>query len=145
LAKQVDQRYASAKTLIGELKKLQHSESRAFVQNKIRSSNTYSNLMPLAVGSLMVLVMALWYLHKKLEPDAPGIACHALSSAQLNERDQLLEIADLHEAVGRVNYPTGANALDAYRKALQVDPCSQIAMDALERLSTMENLSIHEQ
>ncbi len=47
----------------------------------------------------------------------------------------LLEVAEAHFAVGRLNTPPGSNAYEAYEMVLEIDPGNQKALDGLKRLN----------
>ncbi|MEE9320358.1 MAG: serine/threonine-protein kinase [Granulosicoccus sp.] len=73
-------------------------------------------------------------------PDAAE-ASDVPSGRELSESDQqrlerLLSIAEIHEAVGRITEPPGANAFEAYSLALELDPDNQAVRNALTRLLT---------
>ena len=59
-----------------------------------------------------------------------------LTPQQIQKIESLLEIADLHELVGRIDAPPGANAVDAYRQVLAIDPNNKEASDALARIDS---------
>lgn len=71
-------------------------------------------------------------------PDAAE-ASDLSSGRELSDGDQqrlerLLSIAEIHEAVGRITEPPGANAFEAYSLALEIDPDNQAVRNALARL-----------
>lgn len=55
-------------------------------------------------------------------PQVATTARRPLSAAEKNTIADLLEIAPLHFALGRVADPPGSNALDAYQRILAIDP-----------------------
>ncbi len=59
-----------------------------------------------------------------------------LNTADRERLDRLLNIAELHEAVGRITSPPGANAMEAYSLALELDPGNQVALSAMTRLQS---------
>ena len=64
--------------------------------------------------------------------DEAGYA--SLTEAELQRLQRLLDVAELHELVGRISDPPGANAIEAYSLALALDPGNAVARDALARL-----------
>ena len=64
--------------------------------------------------------------------DGAGYA--SLTEAELQRLQRLLDVAELHELVGRISDPPGANAIEAYSLALALDPGNAVARDALARL-----------
>jgi len=48
--------------------------------------------------------------------------------------DRLLAVAESHEAIGRLMEPPGANALEAYRMVLELDPSNATAREAVARI-----------
>ncbi|MCG6870513.1 MAG: serine/threonine protein kinase [Gammaproteobacteria bacterium] len=50
--------------------------------------------------------------------------------------DRLLGIAEAHETVGRLTEPPGANALEAYRMVLELDPANLRAQEAIARIES---------
>jgi serine/threonine-protein kinase PpkA len=57
-----------------------------------------------------------------------------LSDSDQQRLERLLSIAEIHEAVGRITEPPGANAFEAYSLALELDPDNQAIRSALARL-----------
>ncbi|MBX2880027.1 MAG: serine/threonine protein kinase [Granulosicoccus sp.] len=139
LAKNPDDRYQSAACLISDIKQRSLSETNqgSDIEKKNSRETAISSHMPLAVGSLLVLITVLVYLPMS-SLQSQGHDCPALSDLEIKSRDELLDIALLHEAVGRAVYPPGANAQDAYSMALRIDPCNKPAIKALERLAASE-------
>ena len=46
----------------------------------------------------------------------------------------MLEVADVHMMVGRLLSPPGSNALDEYKKILELNPYNRMAISGLEVL-----------
>ena len=57
-----------------------------------------------------------------------------LSLEQRSAVDAALEVAEVHMLVGRLLNPPGGNALDAYRKVLEMHPYNRQAIAGLEAL-----------
>jgi len=60
------------------------------------------------------------------------IIVNTLSPEQQNKVARLIEAADIHFLVGRINEPTGSNAYDAYQQVLKIDPNNKQAQLGLE-------------
>lgn len=141
LSKQLDDRHTNAKYLINDLKLLSERKGSQAALTSKQPQNNNPTLIPLASGSFFVLLISLWYMFTLPRQSSSDSHCNTITEQQTFSRDQLLEIAELHESVGRFNYPPGANALDAYRKILKIDPCNQQAINAIERLSAINAVS----
>ena len=149
LAKQPDKRYASAEQLMAELQKLapQHipfadltSKSDIHVTN-IQATRSKAEIPAIAVlgvafALLAILVGSLLFLQTQIDPQLPGeeLRCPQISQQQIKERDALIELASVHEAIGRLTRPPGANALEAYTLALEIDPCNSQILSAVGRI-----------
>lgn len=159
MAKDPDQRYADGFELIEDI------EQRYFQQNSGKPARSFGGKKKLPRMALwgsaatLALVVGAGYLivnkpgssqqpstnalaspNPFIIPDAAESAT-ALADRQLSNEDQarlerLLSIAEIHEAVGRITEPPGANAFEAYSLALELDPGNQAVRNALARLQT---------
>ena len=149
LAKQPDKRYASAEQLMAELQKLapQHipcagppgkADNRVNNTQATRSKTETPAIAVLGVTFtlLAVLVSSLMFLQTQIDPELPDeeLRCPQISQQQIKERDTLIELANVHEAIGRLTRPPGANALEAYTLALEIDPCNSQILSAVGRI-----------
>lgn len=136
LAKSPQHRYQSAQDLITDLENAPEKQAMEInsVFDKRNQHSADRSVIPLGIGSIIMLISVIFYLNLQQSQIQLNIRCEDITEAQISARDHLLEIAALHETVGRTNYPPGANALEAYAKALNIDPCSQAALEALDRL-----------
>jgi len=66
----------------------------------------------------------------------PGVAV-VMTGAQSQQVTGMLELADVHMMVGRLIAPAGGNALDEYRKILNLNPNNRDAIAGLTRLLSM--------
>ena len=66
--------------------------------------------------------------------DAPRPASPALSPETAERVGRLLEVAQVHMAVGRLCEPLGSNAYEAYSLVVEIDPQNTEAKTALQRL-----------
>ncbi|MFK8081124.1 MAG: serine/threonine-protein kinase [Granulosicoccus sp.] len=146
-AKPIDQRYESAAALLDDLNSgdRQVTENAGLSQtavtgnsSKHRANNetTSSTVLTVTMGVLVLLTGSLVFLYAQrstLLPDTK-IRCPELTQAQFLERDALLQLASVHQEIGRLEHPPGANALEAYVLALDLDPCNQRILDAVANI-----------
>ncbi len=149
MAKQVDQRYSSARELIEELEQQAHTllepsktstASSAFPGSNGLTSNTQTTTVLIAAASmLVVLTGSILFLSSQSGSALPpeSLRCPALTQEQTQQVTALTELAGIHETVGRLAHPPGANALEAYTLALEIDPCNQDIVTAVDRLRTL--------
>ena len=138
LAKKPEERYRSADDVMSELKNLNtqfhtYSDTSAKAPDKASSDSKPADNSPAATvilaasfALLATITGSLLFLQLKAEPDVPDevLHCPELTAQQNRERDTLLELAHLHEAIGRLTHPPGSNALEAYSMAMEIDPCN---------------------
>jgi len=74
--------------------------------------------------------------HGSSATDVAAIDGPAMSDAELQRLERLLDVAELHELVGRISEPPGSNAIEAYALALEIDPGNSLARNALARLGS---------
>lgn len=95
---------------------------------------------------LMAAMMAGAYLFatKSFQPDSQQVEDNPLSttvpqpSLSLETRaklERILEAAEAHFVIGRLTEPFGANSMDAYRQALEVDPQNETAKNGLKNIA----------
>ena len=149
LAKEPDKRYSSAEQLMAELQKLapQHipytgppDKANGRI-DKLQASRCTAKEPAMAVlgvtfALLTILVGSLLFLQTQSDPVLPEeeLRCPQISQQQIKERDTLIELASVHEAIGRLTRPPGANALEAYTLALEIDPCNSQILSAVGRI-----------
>lgn len=145
MAKQADRRYESAKALMKDLRPqlqfLPHAQSVATPSSDTKPiRNTHSStVLGAAFAMLVILVGALLFLQSQSGTELPpeSLRCPVLTSDQTQQVSALLELADIHESIGRFSHPPGANAIEAYTLALALDPCNQEVLDAVARIRTL--------
>lgn len=70
-----------------------------------------------------------------LEPIEPPQPAQVLTPKEIEKIDRLLEIAEIHLAVGRITYPPGSNALFAYQQVLALNPANRSAKQGLGKIA----------
>jgi serine/threonine protein kinase len=143
LAKSPEHRYQSAQELITDLETTPENQAIE-INSALKKPNVPPadrSVLPLGLGSIVMLISVIFYLNLQQSQNQIDIECKEITELQISSRDHLLEVAALHETVGRTNHPPGANALEAYTKALNIDPCSQPALEALDRLKNFSTSS----
>ncbi|MEE9396105.1 MAG: serine/threonine-protein kinase [Methylococcales bacterium] len=84
---------------------------------------------------------------KSTTPNRPitSIKRPILSDEEQERLNRLLDVADLHYAVGRVLEPVGSSAVDAYQRVLEVDPGEPTALEGLKKAAAYceENADLH--
>ena len=147
LAKQPKQRYASATQIMVDLQKLapqlllsgQTPDAIATTNTGLSGSTPEMParfVLGVTFALLASLVGVLLFLQSKNNPPLPSkeLRCPEITYQQARERDSLLELARMHETIGRLTHPPGANALEAYSLALELDPCNAPILDAVSRI-----------
>jgi serine/threonine protein kinase len=101
-----------------------------------------------SVAALLLFSLAalVWYLYPQDAMQADGAADSGAAanivateartpvSAEQRKVARLLEVAAAHMAVGRLREPPGANAQEAYRLVLEIDPGNVTAKQGLSRI-----------
>ena len=149
LAKQPEKRYPSAEPLMIDLQKLapQHipcagpTGKADIPANNTQAAGSKAETPAKAVLGvtftlLAILVGSLLFLQTQIDSELPdeALRCPEISQQQIKERDTLMELASVHEAIGRLTRPPGANALEAYTLALEIDPCNSQILSAVGRI-----------
>jgi len=147
MAKRVDQRYPSAEALLTDIAMLtelikqqppgMHPPGLQGAEVMAHGTETrFTTMLGVAFTVLAVLTGSLLFIRTQSvsarSGDAP--ACPELTTAQTQERDDLLELALVYRDIGRLAHPPGANAMQAYRLALEIDPCNTDVTDALTQI-----------
>jgi len=129
----------------------QTASTSAEQKSKRRRSSRSSRLsrMPIILGvcaSAAAAVLALVFLSGGSGQGKPAdaqkrqqnstVSATPLDAATQKRVDNLMTAAQMHELVGRIADPPGANALEAYRDVLALDPGNAPALEALERLES---------
>ena len=151
MAKQTHQRYPSAKALLAELlanrvvvPESEYQQPAAttpefFLYDDANSKklDTHSAVvLGLAFTVLVLLTGSLLFIRThtaSAQPDQTPV-CPELTLSQINERNDLLELAQIHRDIGRLMHPPGANAMHAYMLALEIDPCNQDVIDSVANI-----------
>ncbi|MFK7992846.1 MAG: serine/threonine-protein kinase [Granulosicoccus sp.] len=149
MAKQPANRYASANALLEDLQTRFpfNSTSKNLASTYMAGSSTQrtanaetrtTTVLIVAVGAIVLLAGSLLYLHSMSSRlPAAELRCPELTQTQEFERDSLLQLASVHQDIGRLVHPPGANALEAYSLALEIDPCNRHILDALSQIRTV--------
>jgi tetratricopeptide (TPR) repeat protein len=58
-----------------------------------------------------------------------------LTAQELARIGRMLEVAEIHQLVGRYSEPRGANAMDAYNQILEIDPYNSKAKQGLQDIA----------
>lgn len=155
MAKQIDRRYSSADAVLVDLqtciedKETSDSKLTKVITTNSTSHNTdnetqTSTVLAVASGVLLLLTGSLLFLYSQTQStrSMTNLRCPLLTQSQEHDRDTLLELASVHQNIGRLVYPPGANALEAYALALDIDPCNQKIIDSVTkiRLATQDAL-----
>lgn len=147
MAKQVDQRYASAHELLKDLesgfgntgKRAWQSTSglvRDATSRRTSHETKSSTVLVVTLLTLVLLAISLGFLYwqSKTALPAASLRCPELTLTQASERDALIQLASAHQETGRSVYPPGANALEAYLLALELDPCNPRILEAVAQI-----------
>lgn len=146
MAKQAQKRFATASALKQAINRLpldestskntelqsEYSADRLFKDHEIRTSTVLSVAVLLLVGLFGLII----FLTSQTKDDlaTQDSSCPELTQAQIEQRNVLIELAVVHNEVGRITHPPGANAHDAYTLVLDIDPCHQGTLDALDAI-----------
>lgn len=147
MAKQVGQRYVSAEALRDDLllnkddigrtqfrptASSLHASSSSHLNNEIQTST----VLAVASGVLLLLIGSLLFLFSQVRTELPlaNLRCPLITQTQEHERDALILLANVHKNIGRLVHPPGANALEAYTLALDIDPCNQGLLEAVAQI-----------
>ena len=157
LAKNPDDRYASAEEFLTELDRISPPGSEMEETSASTAQRSPTRKKPLllaggAVAAVLLSVSAVIALvpgrqeqdeRPLAEPgqqavetglgDAGGAAASPFDAFPPKVR-RLLEVASLHEEFGRITDPPGSNACEAYRLVLDTDPDNSIAKKAVQRI-----------
>ncbi|MFK7891165.1 MAG: serine/threonine-protein kinase [Granulosicoccus sp.] len=140
LAKDPKKRFATGHELIDKLEQTFLFNQEAFSEqnlNRTESKDHYKSGKIAVYGftALALAIGAALFAYSYYFTGAPSKECKSLDGESADRLQRLLETADIHEQVGRITQPPGANAVEAYSLALEVDPCNEVAISALKRLS----------
>lgn len=136
MAKQADQRYPSAEAMLADMAAPERNgQQPASTEPKFldgfattaKSLDTHSTIvLGLSFSVLVLLTGSLLFIRTQSASTQSDktLACSELTPVQIQERDDLLELAQLYRDVGRLTYPPGANAMQAYMLAMEIDPCN---------------------
>ncbi len=58
--------------------------------------------------------------------------CPVIDEAQAQVLNKIVRLAKMHYQVGKLTFPPGSNAIDAYSTALAIDPCNRYILDSLK-------------
>ena len=153
LAKKPADRFETALQLVEALSSL--SESRAAFRNASaarrrgaavqhpRGSGIVRRIAPIAAGAAGVLLLAFSFLAWR-GADWPEVGAprevpipgrRELDAATRAQIDQLLQVAEAHEEVGRLTTPAGSNAAENYKRVMELDSSNGLARAGLERVA----------
>ncbi len=154
MAKHVNQRYASASELLDALRNQPHSLPQAAIEqsgievdsatpayDNSPARNTHTTtVLGAAFAMLILLIGSLLFLQSQSGTALPpeSLRCPVLTQEQTQQLNALLELAGIHENIGRLIHPPGANALEAYTLALELDPCNKNTLEAVARIRTAQ-------
>jgi len=137
MAKEPDARFTSADQLMQAMrsseerrgkpdKQLHNKQANNIAKPVTTQKRSTSSLLTLALAIALPLIGSIVFFIQQLPETLPALAlrCPEITQSQMDERDALLALADVHHAIGRIDHPPGANALDTYKLALQIDPCN---------------------
>lgn len=148
LAKQPDQRYHSADQLLEALSRFSNQSLKksrtdksinalGAISRNIALPQTSSKRIIGTAATVLVLLAASLAIMKTIPnssmPDQL-LRCPSLTSEEIKSRDALIDLAEAHKAVDRLDHPLGANALEAYLLALGVDPCNAATRKQIENI-----------
>lgn len=139
MAKSAADRYTTGYELIEDLE--QRFLNNSSPQQSVDQADPQPSGLPrLLTGTAAALTLAalgvLAYPSIKSSLLPGGDDCPRLSQEDLEREELLLDIALVHEEVGRISQPPGANALQAYSLVLELNHCNAKALSALNRLSS---------
>ena len=147
MAKRVDQRYPTAEALLTDIAMLSerakqqppgtHTFNLHGTDVMAQGVDTrFTTLLGVAFIVLILVTGSLLFIRTQSVAARSGDAraCPELSATQTLERDDLLELAQIYRDIGRLLHPPGANAMQAYRLALEIDPCNTDVTDALTQI-----------
>ncbi|MFK7857386.1 MAG: serine/threonine protein kinase [Granulosicoccus sp.] len=135
MAKNRDDRYASANELLADIQQRYFTHSPEKLPNrKTRSKSDQPLWLTVSLVGLCVCVLALGVsFFLPLSGNTP------ITSTTISPQDQItitesLELAEINELMGRISSPPGSSAIDLYELVLDIDPNNKQALDALQRL-----------
>lgn len=148
MAKQPEQRYNSANELLTALDAYSNQtikdvrkdatgnnagSSRENVKPSGASSPRLLSSTATVVALLAGLVAFMYSTSNSSMPDQ-FLRCPSPTSEETARRDTFIELAMAHQAIGRLDHPVGANALEAYLLALKIDPCNDDIKNRVEHI-----------
>lgn len=139
MEKHPEKRFKTGHELIDELEQTFFNHQEPFPAQDPRRTDPKANyksgkyLVP-GLAAMVLAIGAAFFYYQFYFADTSTIDCNALGVKSAERLQRLLETADIHEQVGRITQPPGANAVEAYSLALEIDPCNEVALHALRRL-----------
>jgi serine/threonine-protein kinase PpkA len=144
MAKQRDDRYASADAFLADLAALQ-SGAAAGSPSAASGSSSRSPWRALFIGAAGAAVATLalvgwqFFSIKEEAPLPVAVPSAGLSEEMHDKVQRLLDSAQMHEVVGRFVAPPGSNALEAYQMVVEIDAANEFAIEKIRRLEAEHN------
>ena len=151
MAKEPSERYDSAEHLMRAMRgkdkrrgetniDTKHDQDASQRGSKHMDNTALAPIVTITICAALLVAgsVAVVFRHDTATLPAMSLRCPSLTQAELDQRDSLMELAGIHKAVGRIHHPQGANALDAYKLALQIDPCNEDLADAISQIAEAE-------
>lgn len=129
MAKDADDRYASANELLKDIQRRYFSQPL-----KPLRIQKYPRWQTITIGILCVSILALMASFFFLPPGNNTLDKQTISAQNQATIKESLELAEINELSGRIDSPPGSNAIELYELVLQLDSNNQQALDALKRL-----------
>lgn len=140
MAKEPEQRYATGHDLIVDLEQRFLESTIIDERETVSKTDTGKHnpyVLSSVVGMLFLLAGAAGFLFWKSDAAKPvNKECPVLTEEQSEEVERLREIGNLHYDIGRYRHPPGANALEAYSLALEINPCDDGIFNAIQEIQS---------
>jgi len=140
MAKDPADRYPTGHDLIDDLElrflKAPDGNSAASVTPKPPPPTRRLSMVAAVFAVCLAVGLALYMYWQKSSGQLVDTQCPQLTKEQIDKVTQYREIGDLHYDIGRYWHPKGANALEAYSLALEIDPCDTGIFNAIQEIQS---------
>lgn len=111
------------------------SHDEALIKRRKTKQNRYGTVrITTTILALATLTASSSHTEDLIQARTTATECPVSDEVQTEELNKLLRLAKMHYQVGRLSYPPGANAVQAYSKALDIDPCNRFIDETLQQI-----------